>query len=89
MSTSIVQNSNVNERELLGALRALRKGDFTVRLPNDWSGTAGKIADTLNGFGYSASADLGADSMKEIRRFLSEWSESRAGAEDETTASFR
>src|SRR2546423_10963659 len=32
-----------------------------------------KIADTLNGFGYSASADLGANSMKEIRRFLSEW----------------
>jgi hypothetical protein len=32
-----------------------------------------KVADTLNGFGYSASGDLGANSMKEMRRFLTEW----------------
>jgi len=32
-----------------------------------------KVGDTLNGFGYSASADLGVNSMKEIRRFLTEW----------------
>ncbi len=32
-----------------------------------------KVGDTLGGFGYAAGADLGANSMKEIRRFLSEW----------------
>ena len=33
---------------LLGALISLRKGDFTVRLPNDWLGVRGKVADTFN-----------------------------------------
>ena len=33
---------------LLKTLIALKKGNFAVRLPNDWTGTAGKIADTLN-----------------------------------------
>jgi hypothetical protein len=32
-----------------------------------------KVADTLSGFGYSASGDLGGNTMKEIRRFLTEW----------------
>ncbi len=32
-----------------------------------------KVADTMRGFGYQVGADLGASSMKEIRRFLSEW----------------
>src|SRR4029453_13044640 len=30
------------------ALTALRRGDFTVRLPADWTGLDGKIADTFN-----------------------------------------
>ena len=33
---------------LLAALVALRKGDFSVRLPSDLTGMNGKIADTLN-----------------------------------------
>ena len=33
---------------MLTALTALRKGDFTVRLPLDWTGVAGKVADTFN-----------------------------------------
>lgn len=32
-----------------------------------------RVGETLKGFGYEASADLGTSSMKEIRRFLSEW----------------
>ncbi len=35
-------------RELLVALLALRDGDFSVRLPQVWTGVSGKIADTLN-----------------------------------------
>jgi HAMP domain-containing protein/signal transduction histidine kinase/CheY-like chemotaxis protein len=34
--------------QLLNALTALRKGDFSVRLPADWTGVAGKVADTFN-----------------------------------------
>ena len=33
---------------LLTALRALRRGDFSARLPVKWLGVAGKIADTFN-----------------------------------------
>ncbi|MGV7206847.1 HAMP domain-containing protein [Oxalobacteraceae bacterium A2-2] len=33
---------------LLSTLMALKKGDFTVRMPSDWTGISGKIADTLN-----------------------------------------
>ncbi|HLT90141.1 MAG TPA: HAMP domain-containing protein [Woeseiaceae bacterium] len=33
---------------MLNALQAVRNGDFSVRLPGDWTGVAGKIADTFN-----------------------------------------
>src|SRR3954468_7413865 len=35
-------------RLLLRALTAFRRGDFTVRLPDDWIGLGGKIADAFN-----------------------------------------
>src|SRR3989440_596639 len=34
--------------ELLRVLMAFNRGDFSVRLPHDWTGLAGKIADTFN-----------------------------------------
>ncbi len=33
---------------LLNAMLAFRKGDFSARLPIEWTGVAGKIADTFN-----------------------------------------
>jgi len=36
------------EYDLLHALQAMRIGDFSVRLPGDRDGVAGKIADTFN-----------------------------------------
>src|SRR6476661_995575 len=42
-------NGNVfNTRELLAALMAFKRGDFSARLPEDWVGVPGKIADTFN-----------------------------------------
>jgi HAMP domain-containing protein len=38
----------IDTAALLTALRALRKGDFSARLPIKWLGMAGKIADTFN-----------------------------------------
>ena len=38
----------VDTTALLTALTALKKGDFSVRLPLDWTGVAGKVADTFN-----------------------------------------
>jgi HAMP domain-containing protein len=38
----------LDARQMLGVLLALKKGDFSARLPVDKTGIGGKIADTLN-----------------------------------------
>src|SRR5260370_42144370 len=43
-------------RALLNALATLKSGDFSVRLPLDWVGIAGKVADTFNEVGFSQQA---------------------------------
>jgi methyl-accepting chemotaxis protein len=40
--------SQVEIRALLRGLQAMRDGDFSVRLPGDWIGLEGKLADTFN-----------------------------------------
>src|SRR5262245_63348766 len=45
---SPVDGSPNQPSELLRALLALRDGDFSARLPGDWTGLNGKIADTFN-----------------------------------------
>ncbi len=45
---SLVESSSDQSGVLLRALQAMRDGDFSVRLPGDWSGMGGKIADTFN-----------------------------------------
>jgi hypothetical protein len=35
-------------RQLLSVLLAYKSGDFSVRLPSDWTGVPGKIADAFN-----------------------------------------
>ena len=40
--------SECDNKQLLSALIAFKRGDFSVRLPDDWTGVAGKIADTFN-----------------------------------------
>jgi len=48
MRTQTVTNDSLNTKLLLKTLVAFKKGDFSVRLPGEWTGEAGKIADTLN-----------------------------------------
>ncbi|WP_223455512.1 HAMP domain-containing protein [Pseudomonas sp. GL-RE-19] len=50
-------------KTLLTALKALRNGDFTTRMPEDWTGMPGKIADTLNEI-----IDMAADTATEFER---------------------
>ena len=52
--------SPAQARELLSALMSLRDGDFSVRLPRDWTGVSGKIADTLNEIA-SSSANMAGE----------------------------
>jgi hypothetical protein len=41
-------DSESRSRMLLAALTAFRDGDFSWRLPLDWAGTEGRIAETFN-----------------------------------------
>src|SRR5437016_1637010 len=49
--------------QLLRVLTAVKKGDFTTRMPVDKTGVAGKIADTLNDL-----IDLNERAVKELER---------------------
>ena len=40
---------NGHDKAILSILQAVKKGDFSVRLPAEWTGMAGKIADEING----------------------------------------
>jgi len=41
--------SSTNEMSvILGALNALKRGDLTVRLPQEWTGVSGRVADVFN-----------------------------------------
>jgi HAMP domain-containing protein/CheY-like chemotaxis protein/GAF domain-containing protein len=56
-------NDPIDAAQLLTVLTALRKGDFTARLPADGTGLAGKVADTLNDV-----IELSAGMTSELRR---------------------
>jgi HAMP domain-containing protein/signal transduction histidine kinase/CheY-like chemotaxis protein len=40
--------NNFDTDQLLSALMAFKRGDFSARLPENWTGVPGKIADTFN-----------------------------------------
>jgi len=61
-STTITTDT-FDEKQLLAALVALKRGDFSARLPTEWTGVAGKIADTLNDV-----LDLNERLAKEVER---------------------
>src|SRR5262249_962574 len=47
-ATKDTATNGLDAKLLLKSLTALKKGDFSARMPNDWTGVNGKIADTLN-----------------------------------------
>ncbi|MGF6090286.1 HAMP domain-containing protein [Pseudomonas sp. 18173] len=63
MATVTTPIEDFDMKTLLAALKALRKGDFTTRMPEDWTGMPGKIADTLNEI-----IDMAADTTTEFER---------------------
>ncbi|MEK9149086.1 MAG: hypothetical protein AAB267_03455, partial [Candidatus Desantisbacteria bacterium] len=48
MATEKTEKGSLDTRVLLEALVGMKNGDFSVRLPVDWIGMDGKIADTFN-----------------------------------------
>jgi HAMP domain-containing protein len=47
-ATAVADRNAANLSALLSALKALKSGDPSVRLPVDWEGTEGRIAETFN-----------------------------------------
>src|ERR1700681_386037 len=45
---SRLNGNELDSKQLLSALMAFKRGDFSARLPEDWTGIAGKIADAFN-----------------------------------------
>src|SRR3712207_349897 len=43
-----LNGDSLDAKQLLLALTAFKRGDFSARLPDDWTGVAGKVADTFN-----------------------------------------
>jgi len=41
-------SEQLDGKKLLAALTAFKRGDFSARLPDDWTGIAGKVADIFN-----------------------------------------
>ena len=54
--------AELETRELLAALRAFRRGDFSVRLPKGLTGVGGEIAEAFNDV---VELEDGADSEKQ------------------------
>src|SRR3989442_11584143 len=48
MRVQTLTTDSLNTALILKTLMSFKKGDFSVRLPQEWTGEAGKIADTLN-----------------------------------------
>src|SRR4026208_2106299 len=63
MRTQTLTPQSLNTKMLLKVLEAFKKGDFSVRLPGEWTGEAGKIADTLNDI-----IELSDKTTKEVER---------------------
>src|SRR2546428_5914450 len=63
MRTQTLATDSLNTKLLLKVLVAYKKGDFSVRLPGEWTGEAGKIADTLNDI-----IELSDKTAKEVER---------------------
>src|SRR5437868_11045195 len=63
MRTQTVTKDSLNTKLLLKTLVAFKQGDFSARLPAEWTGEAGKIADTLNDI-----IELSDKTAKELER---------------------
>jgi HAMP domain-containing protein len=48
MANNQLNDNSLDEKQLLSVLTAFKKGDFSARMPTQFSGVSGKIADTLN-----------------------------------------
>ena len=62
------KDERLDTRKLLDVLQAVREGDFRARLPSDWPGLAGRVADTFNEI-VAANARM-ADELQRVRQVV-------------------
>src|SRR6202165_3223620 len=48
MATKVAAKDTIDSRVALGVLTAVKRGDFSARMPAKWTGGAGKVANALN-----------------------------------------
>src|SRR3982074_2906731 len=48
MATKVAAKDSIDNRVTLGVLTAVKRGDFSARMPANWTGGAGKVASALN-----------------------------------------
>src|ERR1700716_216782 len=48
MATKVAAKDSIDNRITLGVLTAVKRGDFSARMPANWTGGAGKVASALN-----------------------------------------
>ena len=48
LAPSIIESPEARSKQLLTAIIAFRDGDFSARLPDDWSGLDGRLAEAFN-----------------------------------------
>jgi HAMP domain-containing protein/signal transduction histidine kinase/DNA-binding response OmpR family regulator len=48
MATKVAATDAIDSRVALAVLASVKRGDFSVRMPANWTGTAGKVASALN-----------------------------------------
>ncbi len=47
-NSSYLNGDQLDSKQVLAALTAFKRGDFSAQLPDDWTGIAGKVADSFN-----------------------------------------
>jgi HAMP domain-containing protein/CheY-like chemotaxis protein len=63
VSTGVAVSNDLDQRQLLAALRAVQRGDFSVRLPLGYTGISGEIAAAFNDI-----VDLNRRTASELQR---------------------
>ena len=48
MASKVAADNTIDPRVMLSVINAVKRGDFSVRLPAKWTGNAGKVASALN-----------------------------------------
>ncbi|HVC77176.1 MAG TPA: HAMP domain-containing protein [Candidatus Micrarchaeaceae archaeon] len=48
MPSKVLANNEIDPRVMLNVVTAVKRGDFSARLPATWTGNAGKVASALN-----------------------------------------